>query len=83
MKVTPDGHFVFHNTEEVLSAIRLARGIHKEGLVNTSHEIWKTWVSSDYGKLVMEEHIIVLVWCTVFLQRLMFSIICHLEGVDL
>jgi hypothetical protein len=77
MKVTSDGHFIFHDTEEVLSAIRLARGIHKGGLVDTSNQIWKLWLTSDCAVKVMTDYNVVLVWTTVFLPRLMWSIIVH------
>lgn len=81
MLITDDGHFVFDCEDEVTSALRLIRGIHKNGFVNTSDQTWKLWVNSDFGKKTTGEHIIVLIWCTVFLQRLMYSIICHTQKV--
>lgn len=80
MKITDDGHVIFEDDGEFRSALRLIHGIHKGGLVNTSHEIWKQWIESDFGKKTMGDHIIVLIWCTVFLQRLMYSVICDQQG---
>jgi hypothetical protein len=82
MLITADGHFVFQDDIEVLSGLGLMRAIHKDGFVNTQDSIWKTWVSSDFGKKTAKDNIIVLIWSTVFLQRLTYSLLCHIQGVN-
>jgi hypothetical protein len=83
MQVTEDGHFIFDCDDEKAAAARLIRAIHKHGKVDTDDEFWRRWLLCKMGQRVLTDYNVVLVWTTVFLPRLMFSLICHLQDVDL
>lgn len=82
MQVTDDGHFVFDTADDVLQANRLIRAVHKDGLIDTRHPIWELWIECPVATRSLTDYNRILIWTAVFLPRLMFSMICHLEHVD-
>jgi hypothetical protein len=83
MMITPDGCFIFDSVAEVQQANRLIRAIHKDGYVNSNDEFWVRWLQSEMAQKCTSNHNVILVWTTVFLPRLMWSVLCHVQGVDL
>jgi hypothetical protein len=83
MQVTDEGYFVFDCDDEVLQANRLIRAIQKQGYANSNEELWVLWLQSEMGQRCEKDAFMLIVWTTVFLPRLMWSVLCHVQGVDL